>query len=237
MSTNLQENPSVGADIGQITPNQINPQLLLDITKIINPIISQKMPQKRSGFSYTIFVLFACCIQIIRLSPRRTAEIMQEKCKDAQISFQSYETTTFSNGKLRRYFPDQPAFSRCLRKLSKLDLIEDFWNFVLLTHLLILRSLKIVKEDLKLIADYTDTPCKKNMQGPYCFGKKEGKTVHRTLSFSVISGDFHQMIANFKIKKRQDKLPLFHNVHQILVSNGFSKNMLCLTEGFIVKEY
>ncbi|MCF2141194.1 MAG: hypothetical protein K9W44_14135 [Candidatus Lokiarchaeota archaeon] len=67
------------------------------------------------------------------------------------------------------------------------------------------------------------------------FRKKEGKTVHRTLSFSVISGDFHQMIANFKIKKRQDKLPLFHNVHQMLVSNGFSIKYAMLDRGFYRK--
>ncbi|MCF2139793.1 MAG: transposase [Candidatus Lokiarchaeota archaeon] len=235
MTSNLRGNPSAATDIGKITPDLINPQLLLDIVKVIDPVISQKLPQKRSGFSYTIFVLFACCMQILRLSPRHTSEIFQEKCSRAQISFQSYSVTKFSNGKQRRFFPDQPALSRCLQTLSKLDLVEEFWNSVLLAHLLILKSLKIVGSDLKLIADYIDTPCKKNKDDLYCFGKKEGKTVHRTLSFSVISGDFHQMIANFKIKKRQDKLPLFQKIHQIIVSNGFSVKYAILDRGFYRK--
>lgn len=235
MSTNLRGNPSAATDIGQITPDLINPQLLLDITEVIDPVVSQKLPPKRSGFSYTIFVLFACCMQILRLSPQHTSEIIQEKCSRAQISFQSYSVSTFSNGKRRRYFPDQPAFSRCLQTLSKLELIEEFWNSVLLAHFLILKSLNIIGSDLKLIADYSDTPCKKNKDDPYCFGKKEGKTVHRTLSFSVISGELHQMLANFKIKKRQDKLPLFQKVYQILTSNGFTIKYLLLDRGFYRK--
>ncbi|MCF2139196.1 MAG: transposase [Candidatus Lokiarchaeota archaeon] len=235
MSTNLRGNPSAATDIGKITPDLINPQLLLDIVKVIDPVISQKLPQKRSGFSYTIFVLFACCMQILRLSPHHTAEILQEKCFHAQISFQSYSITNFSNGKQRRYFPDQPAFSRCLQTLSKLDLVEEFWNSVLLAHLLLLKSLNIVGTDLKLIADYTDVPCKKNIDDPYCFGKKIGKTVHRTLSFSIISGELHQMLANFKIKKRQDKLIIFQEIYHILISNGFTVKYLLLDRGFYRK--
>ena len=43
--SNLQGNPSVGADIGQINPDHINARLLKDITEIIDPIISSALPK------------------------------------------------------------------------------------------------------------------------------------------------------------------------------------------------
>ncbi|MCF2139047.1 MAG: hypothetical protein K9W44_03215 [Candidatus Lokiarchaeota archaeon] len=62
MSTNLQENPSVGADIGQITPNQINPQLLLDIAEVIDHVISQKCLQNEMVFhTRSSFCLYVVC--------------------------------------------------------------------------------------------------------------------------------------------------------------------------------
>ncbi|MCF2139048.1 MAG: hypothetical protein K9W44_03220 [Candidatus Lokiarchaeota archaeon] len=73
-------------------------------------------------------------MQVLRLSPRHRSEVIQKKCSRAQISFQSYLVTKFSNDKQRRFFPDQPAFSRCLQTLSKLDLVEESWNSVLLAH-------------------------------------------------------------------------------------------------------
>ncbi|MCF2141195.1 MAG: hypothetical protein K9W44_14140 [Candidatus Lokiarchaeota archaeon] len=69
MTSNLRRNPSATTDIGKIIPNQINPQLLSDIAEVVDPLVFQKLPPKRSGFSYTVFVLFACCMQILRLSP------------------------------------------------------------------------------------------------------------------------------------------------------------------------
>jgi len=235
MTPNLQESPSVAAEIGQITPEMINPQLLLDIVKMIEPVISEKIPQKRSGFSYSVFAIFMCCIQILRLSPLHTAEKIHTKCLEQNVSFQSYSAANFSNKKQRRYFPDQPSLSRCLKKLSEMELIEDFWNSVLLAHFLVLKSLKIISTDLKLIADYTDTPCKKDKQDPFCFGKKEGKTVHRTLSFSIISGELHQMLANYKIKKQQDKLPIFEGVVSRLENCGCSIKYALLDRGFYRK--
>ena len=235
MSTNLTSSPSVPADIGQITPELVNPYLLLDIADLIEPIISTTFPQKRSGFSYTVYILFVCCSQLLQLSPHHTAKHIHDRCLAHQISFQKYQTVQFLNGKNRRLFPDQPSLSRCLSKLSGLNLIEEFWNYVLLAQLLILKSSHLVKSELKLIADYTDTPCKKNKEDPYCFGKKEGKTVHRTLSFSVIAGEFHQIIANFKIKKRQDKLILFQRVIKMLELNDFCITYLLLDRGFYRK--
>jgi hypothetical protein len=235
MHTNIPSSPSVPADIGQITPEMINPQLLLDIADLIDPVISRNLPQKRSGFSYTVYIIFVCCIQLFQLSPRHTARIMHKQCAEHSLSFQRYQTVHFSNGKLRRFFPDQPSLSRCLMKLSEMDLIQSFWNYVLFAHLLILKSLNLLTNDLKLIADYTDTSCKKDKQDPYCFGKKKGKSVHRTLSFSIIAGDLHQMVANFKIQKRQDKLPLFEKILDLLQSNGFHVSYALLDRGFYRK--
>jgi hypothetical protein len=63
-----------------------------------------------------------------------------------------------------------------------------------------------------LIADYHDERCRKNKADSFCFGTKEGKTVHRTLTFSMISGDLHLVIATFKIQKKQLILPLFNEI-------------------------
>lgn len=232
MTINLSSSPPVTAGIEQITPEIVNPQLLLDIVDLIEPVVTQKLPPKRSGFSYTIYVLFVCCIQLFQLSPHHTADILHRKCVEHNQAFQGYQTTQFSNGKNRRFFPDQPSLSRCLHKLTTLDIEESFWNCVLLAQLLLLKSLNLIAMDLKLIADYTDTQCQKDKQDPYCFGKKEGKTVHRTLTFSVITGDLHLIIANFKIKKRQDKLILFDQVLYNLVSHGFSIKYSMLDRGF-----
>ena len=95
--------------------------------------------------------------------------------------------------------------------------------------------MNLLTTDLKLIADYTDTSCKKDKQDPYCFGTKKGKSVHRTLSFSIIAGDLHQMVANYKIQKRQDKLPLFEIILDLLQSNGFHVNYALLDRGFYRK--
>lgn len=235
MYSNLASSPSVGADIGSITPELVNPHLLLDIADLIEPIISTNFPQKRSGFSYTVYILFVCCIQLLPLSPRHTAKHIHDQCLVHQISFQTYQTDKFMNGKRRRYFPDQPSLSRCLSRLSDINLIENFWNAVLLAQLLILRSSGLIKSELKLIADYTDTPCKKNKEDSYCFGKKEGKTVHRTLTFSVIAGEFHQILANFKIQRRQDKLVLFQQVVNILNLNDFAVTYVLIDRGFYRK--
>ena len=147
---------------------------------------------------------------------------MEHECKDKNISFQEYETFRFSNNKERRFFPDQPSLSRHLKRLDTLGCTEEFWNLVLLTHLLYLKEIKLLQKDVKLIADYTETPCKKNPSDPYCFGRKEGKTVHKTLTFSLISGELYQIVANYKIPERHDKLIFFEEIIDTPVQNSFN---------------
>lgn len=235
MSNNLTGNPSVGADVGKITPDQINPLLLKDISEFINPIVSKAIPPKRSGYMNVVFIIFQVCVQLLGMSPRNTEQWMNAKCKTQDVCFQNFTTRKFTNKKERRFFPDQPAFSRYHERLRNLGCTEDFWNLVLLGHFLYLRGIDIVKNDIKIIADYTEEPCKKKVEDPYCFGKKEGKTVHKTLTFSIISGEIHQVIANYKIKKRQDKLPLFEEIIESLESYGFNIVYAILDRGFYRK--
>ena len=148
------------------------------------------------------------------------------------FSFQGFNKRTFSNHKNRRFFPDQPGLSRCLTELANKKLTEKFWNSVLLSHFLLLRELKIIRSDITLIADYTSEPCRKNKEDPYCFGTKEGKTVHKTLTFSIIAGNLHQIIANYKIYKYQNKLPIFEDVVHKLQNTGFHIKYALLDRGF-----
>ena len=233
--SNLQRNPSVGADIGQINPDHINARLLKDITEIIDPIIFSALPQKRSGFSNAVFIIFQVCILLLTISPNKTANWMEHKCQEKNICFQRYKSLEFINKKKRRFFPDQPSLSRYLKRLDDSGYMEVFWNLVLLAHALYLKGINMLGKNIKLIADYTEEPCKKNKDDPYCFGKKDGKTKYKTLTFSMISGGLHQVIANFKIKKRQDKLPLFEEIIKTLCDNDFNIIYMLIDRGFYRK--
>ncbi|NMC08205.1 MAG: transposase [Candidatus Lokiarchaeota archaeon] len=113
---------------------------------------------------------------------------------------------------------------------------EAFWNEVNFTHLLLLKDLGVVHADIKLIADYKETRCPKNKDDPYCFGTKEGKTVHKTLVFSILSGELHQVVFAYKIAKQQHKLPLFAESVRRLKAAGFTINYGMLDRGFYRKE-
>jgi len=117
-----------------------------------------------------------------------------------------------------------------------LGITEDFWNAVHLAHFLMLHKLGLVKENLKLIADVHNEPCKKDKNDPYCFGMKEGKTVNKTLVFSVIAGELHQVIAMFKLKKGMKRLPMFDTVMTRLKNNGFSVTYALLDRKFYRKD-
>ncbi len=235
MLNNLLGIPSVPADIGKINPQLINPRLLKDVLKIIDPIVKTALPKKRSGFSNSVFILFMVCVKILLISPAKTAKLLEHECQDKNISFQSYNVLKFTNNKNRRFFPDQPSLSRYLKRLDDYDCMEDFANLVLLAHLLYLKKKKLITKDVKLIADYTEIQCKKNKEDPYCFGSKEGKTHFKTLTFSIISCELHQIIANYKIKKRQDKLPLFEEVIELLNKKGFNIVYALIDRGFYRK--
>ncbi len=112
---------------------------------------------------------------------------------------------------------------------------ETFWNQVLFAHFLLLSRLGIITSEVILIVDYKEEKCKKDKDDPYCFGTKEGKTKHKTLVFSVISNGLHQVIANYKIYKRQDKPPLFENVLDQLRAHDFTVKHALLDRCFYRK--
>jgi len=66
--------PSVQPDVGQISPQFINPRLLKGILEIIKPIVLLSLPSKRSGYPYGTFVIYEICIQHSGLSPEKTGE-------------------------------------------------------------------------------------------------------------------------------------------------------------------
>jgi hypothetical protein len=232
MNTYVEGNPSVPADIGQINPKNINPLLLKEVLDFIEPIVSRYLPGKRSGYSYSVFVLYQTYVQLSQISPKNAGKCVNNACKDIDLYFQTFEITEFSNKKQRRCFPDQPALSRCLKELDTLKSTELFWNMVNFAHLLLLKKLNLIHEELMLIADYTEENCKKNKDDSFCFGKKEGKTCHKTLTFSIISNGIHQVIANYKIQKKQYKLPLFKDILDRLDSAGFKVKYTLIDRGF-----
>lgn len=219
----------------QFSPQWINLQLLLDVAKIIKPIVENMLPAKRSGYAPEVFVLFRACVELSQCSPTITAGWLNKKCKDAEHPFQSFETESFSNNKQRRYFPDQPALSRYTTELTEHNKTEEFWNAVLFAHFLLLNKLGFIKGSLKLIADVHNDPCKKDKEDPYCYGQKSGKTVHKTLSFSIVAGSMHQVIANFKLEKGCKRLPFFNKVMDMLASNGFTITYALLDREFYRK--
>ena len=224
--------PPVRAGCGQDNPHWINQRLLLDVADFIKPVVEHTLPAKRSGYAPEVFVLFRACVELSQCSPAITGEWLNKVCMDAGYSFQKFEIEMFSNEKTRRYFPDQPALSRYTKLLAELDKTEDFWNAVLLAHFLLLNRLGFVKGSLKLIADVHDDPCKKDKDDPYCYGKKDGKTVHKTLVFSIIAGSLHQVIAIFKLKKGTNRMQFFNVVMKVLKDHGFTVTYALLDREF-----
>jgi len=123
-----------------------------------------------------------------------------------------------------------------LSELERLNLTQKFWNGVFFGYLLLLRDLELINDDITFIADYTKEKCKKDKSDPYCFGSKEGKTHHKTLTFSILSKGLHQVIANYPIKKRQNKMPLFEEIHDFLESSGFNIKYALLDREFYRKQ-
>nr|MDO8115704.1 hypothetical protein [Candidatus Sigynarchaeota archaeon] len=56
--------PPVAAGLGQINPQWINLQLLLDVADLVKPLIAGLLPEKRSGYASDVFVLFQACIEL-----------------------------------------------------------------------------------------------------------------------------------------------------------------------------
>ncbi|MHA1890578.1 MAG: hypothetical protein ACTSYS_06290, partial [Promethearchaeota archaeon] len=133
--------------IGRGNPVNVNVMLLLDVMETLLPKIEKRLPNKRCGYSHGMLVLFQACLQLLGISAKITGEIINETCKIKGKSFHSFEVRLFSNRKQRRFFPDQPSVSRCLKKLSASGLTETFWNEVNFSHLSMLKDLGIVSPD------------------------------------------------------------------------------------------
>lgn len=235
MNVIYKTSPPVGAGWGKINPQCINLQLFLDVMEIVRSATECLLPKKRSGYPYEVFVVYQAFVQLLQRSPEKTSEWLNQACKKAGRSFQNHEKELFSNGKQRRYFPDQPALSRCLKQLESLECTEAFWNQVLLAHLLLLQRTGIIRSEIILIVDYKEEPCRKDETNPYCFGTKEGKTIWKYLCFSIVGNGLHQVIANFKIFKRQDKIPLFEEVLNRLGAHDFLIKYVLFDRGFYRK--
>ena len=152
MSTNLQGNPSVDVDIGKINPHLVNPRLLKNISGIINPIVLKELPKKRSGFPYTVYVIFIICVQMMQLSPNKTVEWIEHECRDKNISFQRYTKLKFANNKNHRFFSDQSSRSSSLKHPDELGCMEEFWNLVIFANLFYLKKVKLISTIFKNIS-------------------------------------------------------------------------------------
>jgi hypothetical protein len=99
----------------------------------------------------------------------------------------------------------------------------------------LLNELGLIKGSLKLIADVHNDPCKKDKEDPYCYGQKDGSTVHKTLTFSIVAGNLHQVIANFKLKKMINRMQFFRTVMDQLKGYGFTVTYALLDREFYRK--
>lgn len=235
MSNNITPRPPVAAGCGRVNPQDLDLARILDLLDVIKPRVENLLPRKHSGYPYVVFVLLQACIQLAGGAVKATIERLNQSCRSMGKSFQAYRAELFSNKKRRRFFPDQPSLSRCLRRLSTLGLVEVFWNEVNFAHLLLLKQHGLVRPDINLIADYKETSCPKDVDDPYCFGTKEGETVHKTLVFSIKSGNLHQVVFAYKIAKQQHKLPLFSETVRRLKGAGLVIKHVMLDRGFYRK--
>jgi hypothetical protein len=116
--------------------------------------------------------------------------------------------------------------SRFEKMINELGLSESIANCMLFAQFLYYVHNHPLAEDATLIADYVEEPCPKNKEDPNCFGSKEGKTHHKTLTFSILWGNMHLIIGTYKIKKGQPIRPLFEEIltrlaaHQIHIKYG-----------------
>jgi hypothetical protein len=200
------------AKLARFAPSQLNQSLLLEVTREVLPGLEPVLPPKRSGFEYEAYLYVALYQDLTQLSFRKFCPALNKAWVKAGYLFQESHVQLFANGKHRRAIPGQPDMSRFLAALGAADISEQFSNALLLGVFLYAQKLGLIRDDLTLIADYVLEPCQKDKADPYCFGSKEGKTHHKTLAFSIISGDVHLVIANYKIRKKQPIRPLYDAV-------------------------
>jgi hypothetical protein len=236
MTNNLLKLTPVLAELGKIAPNQINHQLILDVMTQIYTLAISVLPPKRSGYSYRSLLYVALYGVMTGLSDEIRNDDLNLMYQHLGVYFQRFRKRRFINGKKRRSIPDQSCMARFLKRITQLGRAEDFSNLLLLGHLLYQQKCEMIKSRVILIADYVEEPCQKDRQDPYCFGSKTGKYHHKTLTFSIVSGNLHQIIAIFKMKKNQPKRPFFDKIIGILKSYGFEIVYGLLDRGFYRKD-
>lgn len=200
------------AKLAKFAPNQVNQTFLLEVAREVLPDLAPVLPPKRSGFVYDAYLYVALFQDLTQLSFKKFCPDLDKAWVKAGYHFQEFHAHVFANGKHRRSVPGQPDMSRFLSTIAGADLSERFSNALLLGVFLYAQKLGLLGDDLTLIADYVKEPCQKDKNDAYCFGSKSGKTHHKTLTFSIISGDVHLVVANYKIRKKQQIRPLFDAV-------------------------
>ena len=223
-------------ELAKIAPNEVNHALLLEVVDRIMVVLQVVLPPKHCGFTCDGYLYVALYQDLTQLAFKKFCPALESACSKAGIYFQKVGVKTFANGKHRRAVPGQPDMSRFLAALAELGIAEEFSNALLLGTFLYAKALGLVNGDLTLIADYVKEPCQKNKEDPYCFGSKNGKTCHKTLTFSVISNDLHLVVANYKIQKRQPVRPLFGAVITRLHAQGVEIRYGLFDRGFYRRE-
>ena len=236
MNNNLARLIPVCPELEKIAPNSINHGMLLDITDKIIDKAQKVLPSKRSGYCYKALFYADLYCTMTGLSHKPGIHNLKAVWKGKKPHFQRYEKIHFSNGKKRQNLPDQPDLSRFLQMITENGLIEEYASCILWAQFVYMIREKQVNNDITLIADYHDDPCPKDKADLFCFGTKKGKTVHRTLVFSIISGDLHLIIATFKIKKQQKILPLFKQILEKLKEMSITIKYCLLDRQFYRKD-
>lgn len=224
------------ADLVKNDPNLVNHPLLFELVEQFAPLLEGVLPAKRSGYEPEAYLYVQMYQAITQLSYEKFTDDLDTLFKVTGMSFQKTGKQVFSNSKERRAVPDQPIMSRFLQDLDETGKVEEFGNLVFHALLLYLFKQGLLRATVTLIADYVMEPCHKNKEDPYCFGTKQGKTKHKTLVFSLISGGLHVIVATFAIKKRQPTRPLFQQVVSLLEGMGFHIAYALLDRGFYRKE-
>jgi hypothetical protein len=236
MHSNLAKLIPVCQELEKNAPNNVNHALLLDLVDQILEDAKSILPNKRSGYSYDALFYSHLYCQMTRLSFDKGTADLRTLWKGRERSFQQFRKQHFRNGKHRRPIPDEPTLSRFLKRIKDSGLSEEYANLLLWSQVLYAQKEGLINQEITLIADYVDEPCKKNENDPNCFGTKKGKTCHRTLTFSLISNNLHLILGIFKISKRQHKLPLFETIISRLRQAGFNIIYILLDRGFYRKE-
>lgn len=236
MTNSLAKLIPVLPELERIAPNNINHLMLLEAVDQIVEDAQAILPEKRSGFTYEALLYSELYCQITRLSPYKGTADLNRCWKGKEQYFQRFQKKIFTNGKRRQPIPDQPTLSRFLQKIENSGFSQEFANCLLWAQFLYFKNLGEIREEVTLIADYHDERCHRDKADPFCFGTKEGKSVHRTLAFSMISGDLHLVIATFKIQKKQQILPLFNEIIKKFQDANVEIKYCLLDRGFYRKD-